>query len=448
MRDIYEVTGEFTNQKIDEFWNMYYDDNDDYEDIIDYLNEAKNFRTFDAGLTEFIKKHGYVEKEGLSDEVCLKQRVNFLKQKLKEKNIHFVDVTLKNHFEGQIRPEVIESNRKNIFKLCFAMDLDVDETTAFFNKIYFDRTFNVKNIDELVYYFCIKNKKSFNYAEELIEKIKKMLAEDCSDILDEIVYTSAIHEKTDFFTEEAELIRYVLENKNAFNRYNTTAIRELNQLLDRIQGKKEDKKILTRIQKANVITSQDYEDIKKCGLVVQDIFKNYAHDIIKPKNNEDDEDKEKNKARKDSIIKNLSVHSIDFMLFVIYSSNKPVGNSDYSFKNDAKLLNIIKNNFPAKSKFSRVKKDPHYSSDALRKMLILLEFYAFCFDASETEDEYFDFFDDFKEQMNDILDSCGMGPLYIGNPYDWLFLYCAKCTNPLDVFRSIINEVCELDDEF
>lgn len=438
MGDYYETQGEFTSRMLAEFWSSNYEDDEEYGELIDFLNKAENFRTFDTGLTEFIKKHGYIEKEGLSEEVCFKQRVNFLKQKFDEKNIPFGKGTIKNYFEGKIRPDSKWQSRQNIFKVCFALDLDVDETTAFFNKIYFDRTFNVKNIDELVYYFCIKNKKSYNDAERLIEDIKKMLDEDLTPVLDETVYTSAIREKTDFFTEESELIRYVLENKHAFKRYNTTATRYLDRLLDRIQGKKEDKIIVEKIKDSEALTSQDQEDIKKCGLVVQEVLKNYGHEFLNVNKHKE--------RKKDLITRNQTIYSIDFMLFVIYFSNKPVRKSDFSFAKNANLLDIIRNNFPSDSSFSKLRNKPNHSFDALRKMIILLEFYTFCFDADEAEDDGFDFFDDFTEQMNDVLDSCGMGPLYIGNPYDWLFLFCAKSEHPLDTFRSIIHKVSETDE--
>ena len=50
--------------------------------------------------------------------------------------------------------------------------------------------------------------------------------------------------------------------------------------------------------------------------------------------------------------------------------------------------------------------------------------------------------------MDDILTSCGMGPLYIGNPYDWLFLFCIKSNQPLNTFRGIIDEACILEENF
>lgn len=428
MRDRYEVPGDFTKQKIDEFWDTHYDsDDDDYGDIIDYLNKAENFRTFDEGLTEFIKKHGYVEKQGLSKKDIVKERTDFLVNKIKEKNIPISSNSiLKDYISGKRRPLLADAGREMMFKLCFAMDLNVEETNDFFNKIYFDRTFNVKNINELVYYFCIKNKKSFTYAQELIEKLEKLLSEDASDATKKAIYTNSIKEKADVFTTEEELIRYVLDNKNAFNKYNVTAIKEYTNLLDRIQGKKQDKEVLDRLSK--VKTNREHEDLKKCGLVIQDFYKNNLSELTT----------------------NMDIASVDFMLYIIYGSFLPVGKkgkSKYSFAKNAKLLKIIKSNFPSKKTLSDANKEA-ITSEAMRKILILLEFYAFCFDASEAGDEEcIDFFDDFSEQMNDILDSSGMGSLYVGNPYDWLFLYCAKCDHPLDVFRSIIDDVCALDDE-
>ncbi|MCR5088482.1 MAG: hypothetical protein K6C08_03080, partial [Oscillospiraceae bacterium] len=50
--------------------------------------------------------------------------------------------------------------------------------------------------------------------------------------------------------------------------------------------------------------------------------------------------------------------------------------------------------------------------------------------------------ENFVTELNNILYTCGYGPLYYGNPYDWLFLYCSACkdngTSPLDVFRGIL----------
>jgi hypothetical protein len=50
-------------------------------------------------------------------------------------------------------------------------------------------------------------------------------------------------------------------------------------------------------------------------------------------------------------------------------------------------------------------------------------------------------FDDYTSELNTILTTCGFSPLYYGNPYDWLFLYCTISDMPLDAFREIVSEV-------
>ena len=47
----------------------------------------------------------------------------------------------------------------------------------------------------------------------------------------------------------------------------------------------------------------------------------------------------------------------------------------------------------------------------------------------------------YTEQLNALLNECGFSPLYYGNPYDWMFLYCTLSDAPLDVFRGMILEV-------
>ena len=63
MRDMYEDAGEFTTNMLNKFWDINYEDSENYNDVLKFLNQAENFRTFNDGLTEFIKKHGYIEED-------------------------------------------------------------------------------------------------------------------------------------------------------------------------------------------------------------------------------------------------------------------------------------------------------------------------------------------------------------------------------------------------
>ena len=49
--------------------------------------------------------------------------------------------------------------------------------------------------------------------------------------------------------------------------------------------------------------------------------------------------------------------------------------------------------------------------------------------------------------MNAVLNECGFSELYMGNPFDWMFLYCTLEDNPLDTFRGLLAEALEQDNQ-
>ena len=85
MRDMYEDAGEFTTNMLNKFWDINYEDSENYNDVLKFLNQAENFRTFNDGLTEFIKKHGYVEEDGLNEKTYIKKELIFYMINLKNK---------------------------------------------------------------------------------------------------------------------------------------------------------------------------------------------------------------------------------------------------------------------------------------------------------------------------------------------------------------------------
>ena len=49
----------------------------------------------------------------------------------------------------------------------------------------------------------------------------------------------------------------------------------------------------------------------------------------------------------------------------------------------------------------------------------------------------------FEDSTNQILDSCGMGGLYISNPYECFVMMCVLCDDPLGTYA----DVCEISYE-
>ena len=141
--------------------------------------------------------------------------------------------------------------------------------------------------------------------------------------------------------------------------------------------------------------------------------------------------------KNDNILKGKTKSSVNTVFQVIIDQMRLERNEKRtSIFKDSFLPSEIKINFPQPNILQ--KKDPSY--DELRKSIILLFSYRFWRKTMPNTD----FFDDFETQLSDLLDGIGFPPLYYGNPYDWLFLYCTACTdsetNPLDTFRGLIAE--------
>ena len=95
----------------------------------------------------------------------------------------------------------------------------------------------------------------------------------------------------------------------------------------------------------------------------------------------------------------------------------------------------IKNRFPEAATLS--KKEPTY--EELRKLIILLFSYVYWYKIQKSDTA--PMIDDYISEVNVYLTDSGLSPIYYGNPYDWLFLYCSLADRPLDTFRGLLAEV-------
>ena len=114
------------------------------------------------------------------------------------------------------------------------------------------------------------------------------------------------------------------------------------------------------------------------------------------------------------------------------------GGTSTIFKN-VNLPKEITSCFPEAATFS--KKDPTY--EELRKMIVVLFSYTFFYNVEKNvydEAEAIDNYDDYTIELNNRLEKAGMAPLYPGNPFDWLFCFCALAKEPLNTFRMTLDE--------
>ena len=375
----------YTTQMENKLWQQWndFDIDTEYNSTVDFLNAEDGFRTFGDGLVAFMQK-----KDPTMDveKVILHLTDNCKKNGIDSSEIGSTN-TLKNWFKGGPRPKKGEDSRKSMFALAFALNLSPDETAELFHKVYLDRAFNFRNENELVYYYCLANNKTWDDANRIIASIAHNQVPT-----DATLYTTAIHAAADRFSNETELLEFIKTHHHNMEQNNVTAKQNLDRLIT---------------------------DAKKYARLEAEL--------------------PEHEGQFDGAWKNENTVSVNFMYSLITETAPSAKKGTTTVFKNARLPKEIKNRFPEAGSFSE--KEPTYES--IRKMMILLFSYTFWYH-DQWEHKDFDI-EDYSEQLNALLSECGFSPLYFGNPYDWMFLYCTLSDKPLDVFRGMIADVLSED---
>ena len=363
-----------------EQWDLFDDYSEDYSTLIDTLNSEESFRSFGEGLLYFLQKR--------TAEATLENAIKIIEDFCNKTSVPKGDIaspnTFRHWFSGAPRPKKGEDSRESMFAFAFALQMTPTETSELFHKVYLDRAFDYRNPKEIIYYFCLNNKKSWQDAIRLINSIED-IKEDSGDYT---VYTVQIKNDIDLLSDESALLDYIETHGHNLYKKNVSAQKIKEKLL----------------KEANELAQ---EEEKQSGL--SDEF--YGSDR-----------------------KSLS-YTYESIIGISVSGSK---GTKTLFKN-ARLPKEIKNRFPEVNTLT--KKDPTY--EEFRKLIILLESYSFWIKTQRTE-KLIDI-EDYISELNAYLDEGGLPLMYYGNPYDWLFLYCTLSDGPLDTFREIISEVLSED---
>lgn len=378
---------------------------------------------FSRRLTSLIEAYGYTGDPNDTD-----ARVSFLLKKYQNGSIPISKTTLRSWFSGKSRPYYESRSRERMHELCFALRMDYPSVCRFFTQVYFDRCFNCRSVREAVYCYCFSTDQDYMAAIRLYEAAIDFPLQKAA-LQKPISFTHAMEQDIVSLKTDSELLNYIKEHRDSFAEYNQSARRALTRYIERLKGNEADRALINLHRKKQTpLLHADHQ--KLTGLTVKEFF--CVHDSC-------------------DALKGLNVASSDFMLTQIlginlfqYYKTEP---GKRSFSKDASLTELARINFPSKQVLSdMLKNKDNVSFDAIRKMLILFHFYTFfvlLFLEKEAAFPYekADLFLIYTDDANDELADCGYGPLYPENPYDWMFLYCAKSECPLDTFRNMILEV-------
>jgi len=414
----------------------HFSNNDNLYDAIDFLKKPESFRSFDSGLIELMHRKGY------SKELNCYELADILYAKLQAIGSSITRATVDSWFQGTHRPKVESGYRRQIYEICFAMELNYTETMWFFQHVYYDRAFNCHTIDESIYCYAFLNKLSYAEANELIAKVNQIAPSDNFASKDLRNYTQDVNKKLKNMKSTDELIAFLSDNKSNFDSWNHSAYEEITnrirQLIPTEQGKKEINNIKRTAMRKNTISGviPKISAQKEWGLLMQEFF---------------------SKITCVEDLENISGFNIQSNAFILRGILSP--HSLETVKVDkVNIPYVVKNNFPTRKTMSETlsldKVSRSKSYDCIRKLIILLNFYIFWvlddlgyMDHLKKELNASDLYHVFLGQLNCILYDCGYEDMYAGNPYDWLFMCASLSTAPLQYFRDCIGEILSDEDE-
>ena len=366
-----------------EIWNMAkeLDENEDFSKVIEFLNSKEGFQPFGKRLAVFIAK-----KLDL-DSTDRKTLVQALNEACGKTGVDLSEIasdgTLRNWFDKDMRPKKGDDSRLSMFALAFELQLSVDETKELFHKIYLDRAFNYRSEKEVIYYFCLKNNKTWADAKRMIAEVENMAIETS----DHTQLTNVIAINVDTMSDEKVLLEYIRENGHNFEKNSVMAQRTLNKYLS----------------EAKQFAKEEKEEA-------------YDPKLYQGK------------------WKNLSTNAL---YEIIIGASITGSKGTKTVFNNSILPKEIKNRFPEAATFGK----KNLTAEEYRKAIIMLFSYWFWYQAQSSDKN--SEFDDYFDALNGILNDCNFSQIYYGNPYDWMFSFCALSERSLDTFRGLLAEVLD-----
>ncbi len=398
-------------KKVNELLSFLNDDDDNEAKVLtrEYLESLRDATPFKDGINKRLAELG------IDTNISVKDKVEFILTKCQKHGIPTDSSTAKVFLSKPTLTNWLTTappnDRKKVFLLCFALEMDFVQCNEFFLKSFLSRPFNFKDTTEAVYFYCFYREKTYSKAVELLNRVEAQSKPSKSKNAREIA-TVTIGEDLCEILDEDELIAFLVANQFDKQEQHVTIRKEIERLLQ------DNKRLATKERKRERYATEDYD----------------KYDQLKQiKITTDEQLLDQINGFKSDSEQNLKLGGIA-------NSNLP---------------KLIASNLPTRQNLVGVLKGTA-NDDMYRKTLELLFFYNYYAEAlieqleagiyiakvdllnfePEKQDE--SYYEEFKMQLDELLEECGYLQLYVRHPFDWLMLYCARHTNPLDAWRSII----------
>ena len=365
--------------------------------IDELLGVAELFRPFSAAMDEFLLEQGFS-----GDILDIDAKTGFISGAF-ERSAMKPPRELRLWFSED---QPIE--RDTAFQLCFAFGLDGTKTDEFFRHVLVgERSFDCHRVQEAIWYFCLNNGLTWADAQDILSRIP---SPEGSEEETTVVYTGSILRELNRIGDRNELIRYLTDNVSHFNTNNATAYQMIR---------------------------NRWNDLSRKGGWLEreyDRFLPLSKDPL---------------SGGSGILKTgpEGVRLWDAYLAIFQLDKKQVSRlaADRSIRPILDRFHLaVGDSFPDRQGISLILQGKHVSYKRVRKWLILLLFYIWWVRRALDRSGYTAEGPDperFLAFANKALTDAGYPELYIGDPYDWLFLYISQDLEPLRLFREVFNSL-------
>lgn len=382
-RDLVLLEGAYTQQCTDRMWELASAQN--IEPLTpDEFRSISSTELFKVKLFDRLIQLGY---DGSCENLSAAE--DFLNKLIDKAQVSIGPKTIRSWLTKGT-PATTSDGRKNLFRLCFALQMNAKETTEFFLKAVSEPFFNFKDLFEAACYFCMKTERSYTDVENLVRKTQSQPLNDFD--FEVIESTTRVGDYLEEIQTEDEFVSFWLDHAKSFEVHKKSASAKTLKLLE------------------------------QCYYVASKYIQKFRmEDVHGP------------------------IETPDKLLSVIYGfpvrstrGGSPLYQVTIS-KSD--FPKSITKNFPQTMQLQHIK-DGTASYDELRKTIILLTFFKVFAERRVNDDEDGDPFDDFVVETERRLFDCGYVGLYVQNPYDWMFCFCAMQfeENPIDKLQAFIYE--------
>jgi hypothetical protein len=359
---------------------------DEFEDedadvIFHYLYKEMELVSFGDHLKRYIYERAGLEEpfHEVPQEVYREIVIESFKETYTPKSMNPTSTKLTSLVNNWLSQASVK--RDTVFILGFGLRMSVDDVSGFLTKVLREQDFDFHNPDEVIYWYCYSHQYGY--------------------------------QKADFYKQQYAVLEPDSQYKDAFRIYSGEATLDTEEQL---------------IQYLAYLKAGTDDPMSEKSQAFQEFLRllNRAKEIIAAMYQRDEEEKMRGKVWKVSDITPADVEKV-------ICSGIPINKMGNLKKMSA---SILAKHFSQK-RFSRqrITSILNHKIPVERFDLITLEF--FIVSQEMEDDDPYNRYHHFLEEIQEILHRCGMSGIYIVNPYECFLLMCLLTDCPLAVFADI-----------